>query len=158
MSHSPRVMSSPFAKAWAMLKAQPEHQLTLPSEIPPESRSRIQEQEERTDTKILMPAGLSGSGPNRQFYNILDEDRQFGTMDPNARAMAERNKVPLGEVRRQPVLREPETAKFYGIDTEDDGNPGSLFGEQEIFHETPVSRQMGGQQDVMQRQYGYPNE
>jgi hypothetical protein len=136
-------MSSPFAKAWVMLKAQPEHQLTLPSELPPSSR-------------------MGSPSEGRQFYNVGGVHRQFGTMDPNVRAMAERNEVPLDKVRRQPVEHEPETAKFHGIDHmsrnplfgEDEEDPGSLFGEQEIFNETPASRQMGGQEDVRQRTYG----
>ena len=141
-------MSSPFGNVWAMLKAQPEHQLTLPSELPPSAR-------------------MGSPSEGRQFYNIGGVHRQFGTMDPNVRAMAERNEVPLDKVRRQPVEYEPETAKVHGMseplfEEEDDGNPGSLFGEQEIFHETPASRQMGGQKDVKQRTYGtlrdYPVE
>lgn len=102
---------------------------------------------------------MGSPSEGRQFYNVGGAHRQFGTMDPNARAMAERNEVPLDEVRRQPVEHEPETAKFHGLPRnllfgEDDEDPGSLFGEQEIFDETPASRQMGEQKDVNQRTYG----
>lgn len=138
------IMSSPFGNVWAMLKAQPEHQLTLPSEIPRSGR-------------------MGSPSEGRQFYNVGGEHRQFGTIDPNVRAMAERNKVPLDKIRRQPVEYEPETAKWHGLPRsesnnplfgEDEEDPGSLFGEQEIFHETPASRQMGRQEDVRQRTYG----